>query len=432
MKKISIITIIVLAFKVISAGTASADPIDSLKLLRSADITPIEIFLHLEYLASDKLEGRFPGTEGDLLARQHIADEFSGMGLKPAGDSGYFQFFTIREDLIPAATKRGPSLRTENVIGFLEGTDPVLKNEVIVIGAHFDHLGITSNYKQQDSPQEIHNGADDNGSGTTGVLEIAEKIAANRDKFKRSFLFMCFSGEEEGLIGSAFFTKSELFKKYNIVAMINFDMIGRLSKNTLIINGTGTSPVWNELVDEVNANYNFTITKNPDGMGGSDQTSFTLKRVPILFFFTGLHEDYHQPTDDFWKINTEGEAKVLNYAYDLTEKIANADMKPEFSESAIVNKESTKNESFSSYVGTIPDFTSNDEGFKIAGVKNGSPGDKAGLKQGDLMIKFGDVTVKNIYDYTDALKKYKPGETVDIVVMRDGQQVTVTCTLGKR
>ncbi len=432
MKKLTIITIIVLAFRVITAGTASADPIDSLKMLRSADITPIEIFLHLEYLASDKLEGRFPGTEGDLLARQHIADEFSEMGLTPAGDSGYYQFFTIREDLVPAATKRGPSLRTENVIGFLEGSDPVLKNEVIVIGAHFDHLGITSNYKMQDSPQEIHNGADDNGSGTTGVMEIAEKIAANKDKFKRSFLFMCFSGEEEGLIGSAFFTKSELFKKYNIVAMINFDMIGRLSKNTLIINGTGTSPVWNNLVDEANANYNFTITKNPDGMGGSDQTSFTLKRVPILFFFTGLHEDYHQPTDDFWKINTEGEAKVLNYAYDLTEKIANLDSKPEFSESAIVNKESTKNESFSSYVGTVPDFTSTDEGFKIAGVKSGSPGDKAGLKQGDLMIKFGDVTVKNIYDYTDALKKYKPGETVDIVVMRDGQQVTVTCTLGKR
>ncbi len=432
MKKLSIFIIVILAVKFFSAGIASADPIDSLKLFRTGDISPMEIFLHLEYLTSDNLKGRFPGTEGDLLARTHIANEFSEMGLTPAGDSGYFQFFTIKDDLIPKETERGLTTRTENVIGFLEGSDPILKNEVIVIGAHFDHLGITANYKHKEGPKEIHNGADDNASGTTGVMELAEKISANKELFKRSFLFICFSGEEEGLLGSAYFTKSDLFSKYNIVAMMNFDMIGRLSNNKLIINGTGTSPVWNRILDEVSAGYNLDISRNPDGMGGSDQTSFTLKSVPILFFFTGLHEDYHQPTDDYWKINTGGEAKVLNLAYDIAFKLANSDAKPEFTESAITEKEPSRNESFSSYVGTMPDFSSSENGFKIAGVKKGSPGDKAGLKEGDLMIKFGEIVVKNIYDYTDALKKYKPGDTVDIVVLRDGKEMTFSCTLGKR
>ena len=432
MKKLSIITIIVLAYKIFLAGNLFADPLDSLNLLRTPEITPIEIFLHIEYLASDKLEGRFPGTSGDLLARTHIANEFSEAGLTPAGDSSYFQFFTINKDLVPDATITAASLRTTNVIGYLEGSDPVLKNEVIVIGAHYDHLGFTRNYNDETSEREIHNGADDNASGTTGVMELAEKIAAHKDLFKRSFIFICFSGEEEGLIGSAIFTKSELFKKYNIVAMFNFDMIGRLSKNTLILNGTGTSPIWNGLIDEVNTSYNFNISKNPGGTGGSDHTSFTLKKIPALFFFTGLHDDYHQPTDDFWKINIEGEAKVLNYAYDIVEKVANLNSEPIFTITVNTENESSKNEGFISYVGTIPDFTSTDEGFRIAGVKSGSPGDKAGLKQGDLMIKFGDVTVKNINDYTAALKKYKPGDTVDITILRDGKELICTCTLGKR
>lgn len=433
MKKLSLIIILTLTIKFLLINVAYSEPIDSLKLLRSAEITPTEIFLHLEYLASDKLEGRFPGTEGDNLAREHIANEFSESGLAPAGDSGYFQFFTINKDLIPASTKQGATLRTENVIGYLEGSDSVLKNEVIVVGAHFDHLGITGNYKEKNSIPEIHNGADDNGSGTTGVLELAEKIGANKNLFKRSILFICFSGEEEGLIGSANFTKSDLFNKYNIIAMLNFDMIGRLSNNTLILNGTGTSDIWDDLIDKENQNYNFKISKNSDGMGGSDHMSFTLKRVPVMFFFTGLHEDYHQPTDDFWKINTDGEARVLNYAYDILEYLSNTNDKITFNESTQAQENSGKSESFKTYVGTVPDFTAEDGvGFKIAGVRKGSPGDIGGLKQGDLMIKFGELTIKNIYDYTDALSKYKAGNTVDIVVIRDGKEMTFQVTLGKR
>jgi hypothetical protein len=386
----------------------------------------------VEKLVFPEINGEFIGritgkkdlnTEEDLkkVIKENIDEFFESESRKVLEDEIIREI--VQENEVEIPDKLIDNVLEQNYNRYISQMEEHEKNA----GEHHHHERI--------SKEDFFNSEradDDNASGTTGVMELAEKISANKELFKRTFLFICFSGEEEGLLGSAYFTKSDLFSKYNIVAMMNFDMIGRLSNNKLIINGTGTSPVWNRILDEVSAGYNLDISRNPDGMGGSDQTSFTLKRVPILFFFTGLHEDYHQPTDDYWKINTEGEAKVLNLAYDIAFKLANADAKPEFTESAITDKEPSRNESFSSYVGTMPDFSSSENGFKIAGVKKGSPGDKAGLKEGDLMIKFGDIVVKNIYNYTDALKKYKPGETVDIDVLRDGKEMTFSCTLGKR
>jgi hypothetical protein len=323
--------------------------------------------------------------------------------------------------------------KTGNVLGFIEGTDANLKNEVIVIGAHYDHLGLgTSNSLYEGKDKKIHHGADDNASGSAGVMEIAQKLSADRSMLKRSVLLMCFTGEEEGLIGSSYFVNSELFKKYNIVTMINMDMIGRLDENKLIIYGIKTSPIWNDLLESINKKYDFKTTLNPDGYGPSDHSSFYSKNIPVLFFFTGLHADYHKPSDTYDKINSEGEAKVLNMVYDVLSDIDTIQAKPEFTK--VVESTERKQETgpVRVYVGTIPDFSSNEEGYKISGVTPDSPAEKGGIQAGDLMIKFAGRDVKNIYDYTAALGEHKPGEEVEVILMRNNEQVSVKITLGKR
>lgn len=324
-------------------------------------------------------------------------------------------------------------VKTGNVLGFIEGKDPELKKEVIVIGAHYDHLGWggeNSLYEGKD--KKIHYGADDNASGTTGVLELAQIFSANKNNLKRSILFICFTGEEEGLIGSAFFTNSSLFGKFNVVTMINMDMIGRMNSNKLIINGTGTSPNWVNELDDLNKNYSFTMSYIPDGYGPSDQSSFYSKNIPVLFFFTGIHTDYHKPSDTYDKINTEGQEKVTKFIYDLTYRIDTAYRKPEFSKVVESNEKKKETGPVKVYVGTIPDFSSSEEGYKISGVKEGSPAEKSGIIAGDLMIKFGNKDIKNIYDYTAALGEHKPGEEVEVAVKRNGEVLTFSIVLGKK
>lgn len=322
---------------------------------------------------------------------------------------------------------------TGNVIGYLEGNDSTLKNYVIVIGAHYDHLGWggeNSLYESKD--KKIHPGADDNASGVTGVLEIAQKLSANKELLKRSILFICFTGEEEGLIGSTYFTNSSIFNKLLIVTMINMDMIGRMENDKLVINGTGTSSLWVNELDELNKKYNFSMSYIPDGYGSSDHSSFYSKNIPVLFFFTGIHPDYHKPSDTYDKINTAGEEKVIKYVYDLAIDISTVNRLIDFTR--VVNNNEKKQETgqFKVYVGTIPDFSSNEEGYKISGVKEGSPADKGGIIAGDLMIKFGGKEIKNIYDYTAALGEHKPGDEIEITVKRNNEVLTLKVILGKK
>ena len=211
-----------------------------------------------------------------------------------------------------------------NVAAILEGNDSELKNEYVVVGGHFDHLGMgeTGSLYMGAEPM-IHNGADDNASGTTGVLEIAEKFASEKSKLKRSMLFVGFSGEELGLLGLSFFANNPPVETKQMVTMINLDMVGRLnSKNELIVYGTGTSSNWKNLLNEKNT-YSLALTFNDEGYGPSDQSSFYGKDIPVLFFFTGTHSDYHKPSDDADKINAAGEETVLKYVYDITNQIVN-------------------------------------------------------------------------------------------------------------
>lgn len=333
----------------------------------------------------------------------------------------------IETDVEPVEAK------TNNVIGFIEGSDPVLKNEVIVIGAHKDHLGYgLYGSLAKGNDRQIHNGADDNASGTAGLLEIAQKISANKKKFSRSVLFIAFGAEEAGLLGSAYFVKSKLFENYNIAAMLNMDMIGRLNDNKLIIYGTGTSSVWNNSLDKINSSYNFNITKNPEGFGPSDHSSFYTKNIPVLHFFSGTHADYHSPSDDIEKINLDGEVKIVNMVYDIAKDLDNMKSKPDFIKVVSQGNENRSMGNVKVYVGTIPDYSYQGEGMKITGAKEGSPADKGGMISEDIIIKFGNKDVKNIYDYMYAMGEFKPGEEAEVVVLRKNEKVTLKIVLGSR
>lgn len=309
-----------------------------------------------------------------------------------------------------------------NVAGYLEGNDPFLKDEYIVVGAHFDHLGwgIDGSMYRGNEPM-IHNGADDNASGTAAVLELAEKFTANSGQLKRSVVFMGFNAEELGLLGSNYTVNNFPVDLNQTVAMINMDMIGRLSdEKSLTIIGTGTSSIWKDLLEDNNT-FEFDLKFNDDGWGGSDHQSFTLKEIPVLFFFTGIHEDYHKPSDDWDKINLDGEKEVADYVYTLLTKIDELDDRPDYVK---VEREAPSGKGGYSkvYVGTIPEFGWNGEGFKLGGVSEGGPAQKAGLQGGDIMIQFGEKKVANIYDFMYGMNDHKPGDVVKVIVLRDGEE----------
>ncbi len=322
--------------------------------------------------------------------------------------------------------------QADNVAGYIEGSDPVLKNQYIVVGAHFDHLGwgIEGSMYRGDKPM-IHNGADDNASGTSGVLEIAEKVAAHKDQFKRSIVFIAFNAEELGLLGSSFTVSHFPVNIDEVDAMINMDMIGRVdTNNTLTVIGSGTSSLWKDMLER-NNNFDFNLKLDDDGWGGSDHQSFTLKEVPVLFFFSGIHQDYHKPSDDWDKINYSGEKEVLDYVYNILTDIDKLDTKPDYVK---VEREAPKGgRGYAKvYVGTIPEFGYDGEGFKLGGVSEGGPAQKAGLQGGDIMIQFGEKKVANIYDFMYAMNDHKPGDVVKVIVLRDGEKKEFDVTLESK
>ncbi len=337
-------------------------------------------------------------------------------------------------------TKSKASLSTEikeiekkgrNVAGMLTGSDPVLKNEYIVIGAHYDHLGIdqlkeSSMYKGKD--KQIHNGADDNASGTSGLLEVAEKLASMKGLLKRSVIFAAFSGEELGILGSTYMTNNFPFDIKNVTCMLNMDMIGRLNdENSLTIIGSGTAAEWKEILNKKNS-YGFKLGMSDGGSGGSDHQAFSNKNIPVLFFFTGTHSDYHKPTDDADKINYDGEAKVVNYVFDIALELENLSKRLQYVkvEEPVARAAGGRARVT---VGTVPEFGYNGNGYKLSGTTEGSPAAKAGLKAGDIIVKFGPKAVGNIYDFMYAMQDYKAGDKVDVVVLRDGKEITFNVEL---
>jgi hypothetical protein len=336
------------------------------------------------------------------------------------------------------------ALETKNVVGVLEGSGP-LAEETIVVGAHYDHLG-NGGAENPGSlaffSRNIHNGADDNASGTALVMELARRLAKRADPLPRRIVFMAFSGEEKGLLGSRHYVEHPLIPLDKTVMMINFDMVGRLNdKSEMTVMGTGSMPGLEQIVDALGADAGFKIKKvkgASDGFGGSDHESFYQKNVPILFPFTGLHADYHRPSDDSEKINFAGMARIADFGELLILDVARRQSRPVFTKSA----EPAPNPhggavdpgriGMGAYLGTVPDYGAEDKGVKLSAVREGSPAEKGGIKGGDVIIAYDGKPIATIYDYTDSLGRSKPGDKVDIVVKRDGKDVTLKITIGSK
>jgi len=317
-----------------------------------------------------------------------------------------------------------------NIISYIPGNDPILKDEYLVIGAHYDHLGMGgpgSNSRMPDT-LAIHNGADDNASGVAAVLEIGERLRSKQSELKRSVLLMAFDAEERGLLGSRFFIDNPFIKHENIVAMFNLDMVGHLEENVLTIGGTGTSPLFEDLLTDIGNSHDLNLKFSSEGYGPSDHASFYKKDIPVLFFFTGTHDDYHRPTDDFSIINLQGEKTVSNFVYDIAFRLNQLEERLEFTEAG--PKESPEGRrKFKVTFGVIPAFGSEAEGMEIDGVTKDGPADLAGMEKGDIITVVDNKEIKNIYDYMHRLGELKKGTVVPITVLRGDEIIELSIEL---
>lgn len=373
----------------------------------------------VSFLADDKLEGRSTGTEGEKKASEYITRRFQEMGLEPKGTEGYLQAFTFKPKTDPhqevkfTESDSTGTITGHNVIAYLNNN----AEETVVIGAHYDHLGFGdegSLYRGED--KAVHNGADDNASGVATMLDLAGKLkTANKGN---NYIFIAFSGEEMGLLGSNYFSKNPTLSKENLNYMINMDMVGRLkADSTLAVYGVGTSPVFKQVLES--HNDKFKLIEEESGIGPSDHTSFYLQDIPVLHFFTGQHEDYHKPSDDYDKINYEGMSTISSYIFDVI---------TDLDDNGKLTFRKTKNESdstprFKVTLGVVPDYLFDGEGMRIDGVSDDKPAQKAGLLKGDIVVKLGDSTVADMMSYMKALSAFEKGDKTKVTVTRNGEEV---------
>jgi hypothetical protein len=317
-----------------------------------------------------------------------------------------------------------------NVLAYLPGKT----DDYVIIGAHYDHLG-RGNFDSLAPSQigQIHPGADDNASGTAGVLELARLLAPQKGQLQRGILFASFAGEELGLLGSAEWVKEPTRPLEKAVAMLNMDMIGRIKDDKVYVGGVGTGSTLKATVEQAQAKSGFKIEYSPGGYASSDHTSFVAKKIPVLFFFSGLHSDYHKPSDTWEKINPDSAARLLDVVSATGVQLADAEERPAF---VVVAEDKPVGGmgggGYGPYFGSIPDFGQVENGVKFSDVKPNSPAAKAGLKAGDILVQFGDKPIKNLYDFTDALRRSKVGDVVEVKVLRDGQPLTASVKLEQR
>ena len=384
----------------------------------------------VRYLADDGLEGRLSGSAGERCAAEYIAAEFARIGLEPGGEAGgYFQ----PVELMSSVTAHVPLGIGSNVIGVLEGSDPRLSSQAVVLGAHHDHLGrgevFGSLAGPEDGDDDIHNGADDNASGVGVLIAAAEMLA--EDPPARSVVFVTFSGEEFGLLGSAHYADNPSVPLDRTVAMLNLDMVGRLEDDPLIVNGTGTAEEWGEILDQARVEYGVPLARSPSGYGPSDHTSFYARDVPVLHFFTNVHGEYHRPADHWNLIDerglgqmarlVEGVIRAVSGRPEPVVHIAGAGTPPEEQPTG-----------YGAYLGTVPDFAPADFGVRLSGVSGGSPAEEAGMQAGDILIRLGAYDIEDLYALTEALQQIEPGTEVVATYLREGAEMRIMVTLRER
>jgi hypothetical protein len=382
------------------------------------------------YLASDALEGRGTGTPGNDSAAAFAARRYGALGLRPISP-GYLQPFQARSAMLSHAGGLA-AVQTQNIVALLPGSDPALRGRTIVIGAHIDHLGrSTAGALDPGAGDAIRNGADDNASGTAAVLELARLLSARPTR--RSVLFVNFSGEELGLLGSQYFVEHSPVPLDSIDAMLNFDMVGRMRGDSLIVYGVASARELPSLLDSANSSVGLHVRRIGDAFGPSDHSSFFARNIPVLHFFTNLHEDYHRATDDADKINAAGEARVITLAERIVREFDRRTDRLTFVRGAAPAPMAGARTGSNVYLGSIPDMSAPEaKGLRLTGVRAGSPADSAGIKAGDIVVELGGKEVTDLQSYSDALYSHQPGDEVDIVVLRGGERKTLRVRLGKR
>lgn len=372
------------------------------------------------YLASEQLQGREPSTHGDTLMVEYVKNVFESYKIKPLFET-YFQEVPFKEMASMSKNPKQESSKSSlsrNVIGVIEGTDKKLKNEYIVIGAHIDHLGfggIMSSSRKRDE-HKIHYGADDNASGVSLMLDLARKFSSCPSK--RSIIFIAFTCEEKGLIGSKYFVNNLPFPSNQIVGMLNFDMVGMLKDNKLTVGGSKTSKQSEKIIKKYSDKYNLNIKLSPGGIAPSDHSSFYLKDIPVFYFTTGADSNYHTPNDIPQRLNYKGIEILSSYAYDIANDVANRAGKLKFKKV----KEPKTNKSMSKLkvtLGIMPDISGSvDNGLKADAISSGKPAEKAGMQTGDIIIELANKKVKDIYSYMEILSTLKPDTIITAKVKR--------------
>jgi len=391
----------------VSCQTKSVDPL-------------VQIKKDVALLASDSLEGREVGTEGETKAAAYLVERLKSLGISPAGSEEYYQSFFVKESNNPhekALLSSEDSLNGtsgKNVLGFIDNPG----DEIIIIGAHFDHLGYGGFSSLYRGDSAIHNGADDNASGVASLLYISEQL--KKSPINRDVLIISFSGEEKGLWGSNYFSKNPTIDLSKVDYMINMDMVGRLdSAKGVAIHGVGTAPDWSDVIDTTNT-FGLKVIKKESGIGPSDHTSFYLQDIPVLHFFTGQHEDYHKPSDDADLINYEGIMTVSNHILNIIRELENRS-KLTFRKT---KDESRSGPKFTVTLGVIPDYMFDGQGMRIDGVSEDKPAQKAGLLKGDVVIQLGDSTVTDMMSYMRALSAFQAGDLTQVIIKRDKEELT--------
>ena len=389
-------------------------------IIYSQEYNSNKLIADIEYLSSDQLEGRFPGTKGEKAAAQYIAKRFKDLKLTSLSNN-YLQNFSFKQpnnphDELEFDEREKDQINAINVIGYLNNN----KENTIIIGAHYDHIGYGGIYSLDSKGMDkntIHNGADDNASGVALLLNLAEQLIKENNS-NNNYLFIAFSAEELGLLGSKYFVENPLIDLKNANYMINLDMVGRLNKEKeLSIFGAGTSPILKQVINSTNNNFSLKIID--DGTGPSDHTSFYNKGIPVLFFNSGSHQDYHKSSDDLELINFSGIREISEYVINIIHELNNFG-KLNFRET--VSEQSTVSR-FEVSLRVMPDYVYEKEGMKADQILKGGPADKAGLIDGDVIIKVGEYYIKDIYAYMNALSNFKNGDETTVVILRNGKEI---------
>lgn len=391
---------------------------------------------HVRYLADDLLEGRAVATRGERCAGDYIAAQFAAIGLRPAGENGsWFQSWTVNSD------PHGGAVHGEarNVVAILPGSDPH-RTQSLVIGAHYDHLGLGGfGSLSPDATGTVHNGADDNASGTAVLIEAARSLASG-PPLAQDVLFIAFTGEERGLWGSAHYVNAPLLPLEGTVAMLNLDMVGRVRGGLLTVLGTGTAEEWEVILELANAAIAapLDLRFNSDGFGASDHTSFYARGIPVLHFFSNTHPEYHRAEDDWELVNAEGMDRVTDLVTAVVREVVPAAGLASLTpvegagDPHVVSPSGDAGGMASGFrvrLGTIPDYSRESGGMAITAAREGGPAAEAGIKGGDIIVKFGPHEIDTVYDYMAALNEYDPGDEVEIVVLRGEERLSFTAVL---